>query len=152
MNEPIRTIHDAELALPRTLSAIRTGMSRGLHHGIQLYVSRDLHPIIDLAVGENLPGESLTSDHLLPWLSAGKPMTALAVLSLTEQGLWDLDRPVADLIPGFEAGGKGAITTRHLLTHTAGIDAVALGWPRDTLGRDHRPHLLRSAQSWGCGG
>lgn len=129
MNKAIRTIHDAELALPRTLSAIRTGMSRGLHHGIQIYASRDLSPIVDLAVGENVLGEPLTSDHLLPWLSAGKPMTALAVLSLVEQGLWDLDRPVAELIPGFEAGGKGAITTRHLLTHSAGIDAVALGWP-----------------------
>lgn len=92
-------------------------------------MSRDLQPLVNLAVGENVPGELLTSDHLLPWLSAGKPITALAVLSLVEQGVWDLDRPVADLIPEFAAQGKGVITTRHLLTHTAAIDAVALGWP-----------------------
>lgn len=129
MSDLIDSIPSAQTAIPRTLAAIQTGMERGLHHGMQLFVSQHLRPVVDLAVGENQPGEPLTSDHLMPWLSAGKPITALAVLSLVEQGLWDLDRPVADLIPAFSVGGKESITTRHLLTHTAGIEAVALGWP-----------------------
>lgn len=129
MPDSIQNLSFAENQIPLTLAVIHSGITRGLHLGVQLYVSRDLQPIVDLAVGENQPGEPLTSDHVLPWLSAGKPLTALAIMQLVEQGLLDLDRPVMGLISEFGQGGKETITTRHLLTHTAGIDAVALGWP-----------------------
>ena len=127
--EVIHTFAAAQIDLPQTLAVIQSGIERGLHYGVQLFVSRDLIPVVDLAIGENLPGEPLTSDHVLPWLSAGKPITALAAMQLVEEGRLDLDRPVMQLIPEFGQAGKAAITTRHLLTHTAGIDAIALGWP-----------------------
>ena len=130
VTELVESVISAELRLPRTWAIIHSGIARGLHLGVQLYVSREFQPVVDLAVGENQPGEALTSDHLLPWLSAGKPITAVAVLQLVEEGLLDLDQPVATLIPEFASAGKAAITTRHLLTHTAGIDTVALGWPQ----------------------
>ena len=129
MNPPINSLTAAEHALPLTLAVIHGGITRGLHLGVQLFVSRDRHPLVDLAVGENQPGEALTSGHILPWLSAGKPLTAFAILKLVERGLLDLDRPVMEYIPEFGQSGKESVTTRHLLTHTAGIDAIALGWP-----------------------
>ena len=129
MNPPITTLDAAQRQFPNTLAVIQHGITRGLHLGVQLYVSRELRPVVDLAIGENQPGEALTIDHSLPWLSAGKPMTALAVMQLVEQGLLELDRQVSELIPEFGQQGKGSVTTRHLLTHTAGIEAVALGWP-----------------------
>ncbi len=126
----IDSLERARSELPRTVAVFERGRERGLHLGIQLYVSRDLNTLVDLAIGENQPGEPLTSDHLLPWLSAGKPLTALAVMQLVDEQRIDLDRPVVQLIPEFGQAGKEAITSRHLLTHTAGIDAVMLGWPQ----------------------
>ncbi len=129
MYRSISTLGAAQNRLPQTLAVIQHGITRGLHRGVQLFVSRDRQPVVDLAIGENQPGEALTSEHILPWLSAGKPITALAVMQLVEAGLLDLDRPVSEVIPEFGQQGKESVTTRHLLTHTAGIEAVALGWP-----------------------
>ena len=62
------------------------------------------------------------------WLSACKPVAAVAVGILLDRGMIDLDRPVADWIPDFAMKKKGAITVRHLLTHTAGFRGATLGW------------------------
>ena len=53
--------------------------------------------------------------------SATKGPTALCALLLWERGALDLDAPVADVWPEFAAAGKGAVSTRHLLTHQAGL-------------------------------
>jgi CubicO group peptidase (beta-lactamase class C family) len=53
--------------------------------------------------------------------SATKGPTATCALQLWEQGVLDLDAPVAEVWPEFAAGGKGSVTTRHLLTHQAGL-------------------------------
>lgn len=116
--------------LGQVWTVFEAGRARGLHLGLQLYVSRDHVPLVDVALGENQPGAPLTVDHVLPWLSAGKPITAVAIMQLVEAGQLDLDQPIANQIPEFAQNSKEAITTRHLLTHTAGIDAVALGWPQ----------------------
>jgi len=69
----------------------------------------------DEAVGE------LNNDAILPWLSAGKPIAAVAIAQLWEKGLLEPDDPVARHVPEFATRGKEIITIRHLLTHTAGI-------------------------------
>ena len=66
----------------------------------------------------------------MPWLSAGKPLTAVAVLREVERGRLHLDRPVADVIPEFAKKGKENVTLKHLLTHTAGLDTTPVGWPQ----------------------
>ncbi len=48
--------------------------------------------------------------------------TTLAMRAWDAGGL-DLDRPVALDLRGFGASGKGAVTPRHLLTHTSGLVA-----------------------------
>jgi CubicO group peptidase (beta-lactamase class C family) len=115
--------------LPRTRQAIEAGIRDRLHLGAQLYVSLHGAPQADGAVGENRPGEPLTADHLMLWLSSTKPVTAVALAILWEWGRLDLDDPVAAHIPEFGVHGKEGITLRHLLTHTAGIRMLDVGWP-----------------------
>jgi CubicO group peptidase (beta-lactamase class C family) len=69
-------------------------------------------------------------EHRMLWLSATKPAVAIAVVQLWERGRIGLDDPVAATIPEFAAGGKDAITVRHLLTHTSGIRMLDTGWPQ----------------------
>ena len=116
-------------ALPRTIAAIERGMSNGLHIGAQLYVSRGGQVVADVALGEarleeGRGGVPMRTDTLMLWLSAGKPITAVAVAQLRERGLLDWNDRVARHIPEFAAGGKDGITIRQLLTHTAGFRAI----------------------------
>ena len=53
--------------------------------------------------------------------SATKGPTAVAALLLWERGVLDIDAPVAGVWPEFAAAGKEGVTTRHLLTHQAGL-------------------------------
>lgn len=46
-----------------------------------------------------------------------------AIMQLTEQGLMDLDAPVARHLPEFRGPGKDRVTARHLLTHSSGLPA-----------------------------
>lgn len=115
--------------LPRTATAIRSGIDERLHLGAQLYVSLDGEVQADAALGEDRPGEPLTPDHLMLWLSATKPVTAVAIAQLWERGLLALDDPVARHIPEFARGGKEGVTLRHALTHTGGFRMLRVGWP-----------------------
>jgi beta-glucosidase-like glycosyl hydrolase/CubicO group peptidase (beta-lactamase class C family) len=47
--------------------------------------------------------------------------TTTAIMMLVEDGLIDLDRPVADYLPDFGQAGKGMVTVRDLLSHTGGL-------------------------------
>jgi CubicO group peptidase (beta-lactamase class C family) len=56
--------------------------------------------------------------------SITKPVaTAALILLLQEQGMLDLEEPVAEFLPAFGSGDKSRITLRHLLTHTSGLPA-----------------------------
>ena len=123
--------------LPRTRALLELGIERGLHLGAQLYVSLgmgggggDAGRSVDLAVGERSAGQPMTPDTLMIWLSSTKPIAAVAIARLWEQGLLDLDDPVAKHIEEFAVEGKGGITLRHILTHTAGIRLLNVGWPQ----------------------
>jgi CubicO group peptidase (beta-lactamase class C family) len=129
---------------PRTLRALEEGRAQGWHLGAQVYIrARDRAPV-DWAWGERRPGEAMTTDTLMLWLSAGKPLTALAIAQQWEAGRVDLDAPVTEHIPEFGAEGKGAITPRHLLTHTGGLRtaenlAEALPWDQTIQAICHAP-------------
>lgn len=53
--------------------------------------------------------------------SVSKPMTAIAILQLYENGKIDLDIPIQHYLPDFPKKEKGDITVRQLLNHTSGI-------------------------------
>lgn len=121
-------------ALPRTQAALQDGIEKGWHLGAQLYLSRPsaargVRDSFDLVVGERAPGEPMTSDTLMLWLSSSKPVAAVAVAQLWERGLLDLDDPVVRYIPEFGIKGKEIVTLRQVLTHTGGIRMLNVGWP-----------------------
>ena len=82
-------------------------------------------------------GEPLAPDSLFRIFSMTKPVTASAMMILHDQGLWDLDDPIARHLPEFEAvqvlverkpDGELVLaapdhppTMRELMTHTAGL-------------------------------
>ncbi|MBT5074371.1 MAG: beta-lactamase family protein [Kordiimonadaceae bacterium] len=86
------------------------------------------------SIAGNLP---MAEDNLFRIASMTKPITTVAVMQLVEQGKIDLDRDITVYLPqlsnlqvldGFDADDKpilrpaeGVMTTRHLLTHTAGF-------------------------------
>jgi len=107
---------------------IEEGIQEGLHFGAQVSVSRGGEVLADEAVGMNAPFEPLEEEMMMLWLSACKPVAAVAVGLLLDRGEFDLDRPVAEWIPEFASKKKDRITPRHLLTHTAGIRGATLGW------------------------
>jgi len=81
--------------------------------------------LADLAQGTPVdPGETLFSIG-----SVSKAVTAAAVLQLAERGQLDLDAPVDSYLRSMQVGERcpQAVTTAHLLTHTAGFDERVIG-------------------------
>ncbi len=128
---PMSSLQRLADVLPETASLMAEGVGR-LHPGMQIYVARAGEVVIDDAIGLAHNDEPLTSDHRMPWLSAGKPLIAVALLQQVEAGRVALDAPVATCIPEFAANGKAAVTVRQLLTHTSAIQPVPTGWPRNS--------------------
>lgn len=138
-SNPTRTLPE----LSRTRRHLQDGMDAGLHLGGQVYVSRSVRPIHersaggsaaeftsrDLCIGERQPGQAMSRDTLMIWLSSSKPVTAVALAQLWERGKLDLDDPIALHVPEFAERGKDAVTLRHALTHTGGFRLLNVGWP-----------------------
>lgn len=82
-------------------------------HTDALLVLHDGAPVIEWSVGPDEPIELM---------SATKSVVGLAVGRLLTMGLLDsLDQPVHTVYPEWRQGRKRAITVRHLLTHTSGL-------------------------------
>ncbi|WP_314431001.1 serine hydrolase domain-containing protein, partial [Microbacterium lacticum] len=77
---------------------------------------------------------ALTDRHLFDLASLTKIATAMAALTLVEDGRIDLDEPVAPYLEVGSGLGASGITLRHLLTHTAGMPATSSAW-RDGIAR-----------------
>ncbi|CAG0979207.1 partial Putative D-alanyl-D-alanine carboxypeptidase, partial [Anaerolineae bacterium] len=66
--------------------------------------------------------EPMTVDTVFDVASLTKVVaTTPAVLLLIERGQVQLDAPARRYLPEFDGEGRGAITVRHLLTHTSGL-------------------------------
>lgn len=73
--------------------------------------------------------ETMTEDTIFDAASLTKVIaTTPAIMLLADRALLKIDDPVVGYLPEFGPGGKGAITLRHLLTHTSGL---APGLPRE---------------------
>lgn len=76
-----------------------------------------------------------------PWLentlvnifSSGKPVLAVALLQLVQEGKIGLDALVTDYWPEFAQAGKAAITVRQLLAHRSGVSALGEPLPTEAL-------------------
>lgn len=112
----------------RFQEVVEQGIERKLHLGVQLSLSyREKN--YELACGQSRPGISLDVDTKLFWLSACKPIAAVATLILQQQGRLSIDDPVSEHLSCFTGTGKDQITLKHILSHTAGLKDVRTGWP-----------------------
>ena len=94
--------------------------------------------------------------------SITKTFTAVAVMQLSEQGLIDLDAPANDYLRAFRLlpakEGWRQATTRHLLTHTAGVPEwlhplrmINSGWFAETFPLEQRVPRSLSITRAACG-
>lgn len=106
---------------------VEQAMAAETFPGAVVYVRQDARVVWHHAFGwaaVTPRRRTMRSDAVFDLASLTKPIaTATAVLQLVEHGILQLDHPVADYLPGFEASGKQAVTVRHLLTHTSGLPA-----------------------------
>ncbi|HSM06574.1 MAG TPA: serine hydrolase domain-containing protein [Longimicrobiales bacterium] len=88
--------------------------------GAELLVLRDGETLHHRAYGwkDREAGVPMRTDGIHTIASMTKPVTALAVLMLVEEGSLALDQPVAELLPGFT--GDPRTTVADLLSHTSG--------------------------------
>lgn len=109
--------------------AVADGIRRGLHTCVQVCVLLDGHEYFHGAFGETEPGRALSTEDLMPWRSAGKPLTALLILKHLDAHRIPLSTPLASLLPEAAATDKAAISLMSMLTHTAGFPQIDSGWP-----------------------
>lgn len=77
-------------------------------------------------IGEWYSGGRKASDSTIAF-SSGKPLTAAVIGAAVRLGRLKIDQSVADFIPEFKGTQKAAITIRHLMTHTSGLEATKAG-------------------------
>ena len=116
--------------LATSIAYLEDGMRQGLHIGAQVCVMLRGEIVADFAIGLAREGQPMRSDHRILWLSAGKPLLAVALMQLWERGLVSLDAPVSQYLPEFSQHGKDAVFVQHLLTHTHAYQPPAVDWPR----------------------
>ncbi len=111
-------------ALPYIDAAAREHLRREPAPGLALAVVADgrVAAVRAYGVADLASGAAVTGDTRFLAGSVSKAFTAVALLQLQEEGLVDLQRPVADYLPWFRVrGAETPITLHHLLTHTAGL-------------------------------
>ncbi len=72
-------------------------------------------------------------DTLVNIFSSGKPVLAVVVLQLVQEGRLGLDDPVALYWPEFATAGKQQVTVRQLLAHRSGLAAIGEPLPAPAL-------------------
>ncbi|VTS05421.1 serine hydrolase domain-containing protein [Tuwongella immobilis] len=137
---PRETTRDAAAAGRQQLRVdckriLEASIQAGEIPGAVLLVLHRQETILHEAYGNRaiLPArEPMTTDTIFDLASLTKPIaTATAVMQVWEQGLFQLNDPVAKHWPAFAASGKKEITIEQLLVHTSGLIA-------DNPERDYR--------------
>jgi CubicO group peptidase (beta-lactamase class C family) len=83
-------------------------------------------PVVDLVGGwaDEERTRPWRHDTIVDVYSVGKALLAVLALQLVDDGRLALDQPVAAVWPEFAAGGKGAATVAHALSHRAAVPAI----------------------------
>jgi CubicO group peptidase (beta-lactamase class C family) len=98
---------------------------------------------VHVLVGDDEAGHRWRSDDRENVYSVSKGVCALAVGIAVDEGVLTLDTRVPELLPGLELGaGVEAVTVRHLLTMTSGIDFQWFG-DEPVPGADLAQEMLR---------
>jgi CubicO group peptidase (beta-lactamase class C family) len=106
--------------LQRTVQSILDrAVASGSEKAIQLAAYLDGKLIVDAWAAP--PGLSIDGRTLFPAFSTGKGIAATTIHRLVERRVLSWDYPIAHYWPEFGINGKGGITLRHVLSHTAGL-------------------------------
>ena len=140
------TLMPKPLKPPETVSSLAelesylenlTGHNPDSPSGLSLAVVKDGEIVYQKGFGmadgpKNIPA---TADTVYNTFSMVKSMTAAAIFQLQEQGLLNIDDPVADYLPFFEvqypSESSEIVTIRHLLNHSSGLSnnmPEVIGW------------------------
>lgn len=137
-----------------TIAAIvQDAVERRVFPGCVLLATRHGRPLLRAAYGTTMYGDAgsrpLAPDDLFDIASLTKVFTATAALALHDAGLIALDAPARRYLPGLRAG---AVTVRHLLTHTSGLDlrlsALRAGGPAGIAAAVYAAEPLRPPGSF----
>jgi CubicO group peptidase (beta-lactamase class C family) len=118
---------------------VREVFEASLHDGTELgaavAVTIDGRPVVDLwgGLAEKDTARPWERDTLVNVFSTTKGLTAMCAHRLVDQGLLDLEAPVARYWPEFAEQGKADIRVRSLLDHRAGLPAVKAPLPPEAL-------------------
>lgn len=104
-----------EGSIARAFSQLREAGFSGVIH-----VEQAGQLIFQGASGEKALGAEMTLDAVFDCASVSKTYTAMAILSLAEEGKLSVDDTLSKLLEG-TSSDKAGITIRQLLSHTAGI-------------------------------
>jgi CubicO group peptidase (beta-lactamase class C family) len=72
----------------------------------------------------------MSSSTVMLWRSAGKPITATAVLQTWQSGRLSIDDGLQTFLPETRGTVVSDITIRQILSHSSGLPVIDTGWPR----------------------
>ena len=107
--------------LPELFAELEAQLEMGLHNAASVAVYADGEMLLEYLSAKSGSGLTPTPQPLFRAFSSGKPMAAATVWRLLDAGVLEIDAPVASYWPEFAQRGKGKVTLRHVLTHTAGL-------------------------------
>ncbi|MEC0208143.1 serine hydrolase [Paenibacillus ehimensis] len=115
--------------------------------GASLAVVHQGQTVYQESWGTMSDGSAVTEDTSFLIGSVSKPLTALAMMMLAEEGKLKLDDPIETYIPWFtyQTDSGKSITVRHLLEQTSGISAYDGMKVTDRQDRDQETGIARAA-------
>ncbi|HEY8217025.1 MAG TPA: serine hydrolase domain-containing protein [Acidimicrobiia bacterium] len=115
--------------------AFAAGFSSGVELGASVAVEIDGRRVVDCWGGwaDAARTRPWAGDTIACTFSCTKGLVAIVALRLVDAGALDLDAPVARYWPEFAEGGKSDLPVRYLLTHEAGLSAIARPMPFGSL-------------------
>lgn len=119
--------------------------------GLQVAVIHRGELVVDVVSGlaDARSGIPVTPDTLFFATSTSKGVASAVAHVLVERGELTYDLRVADVWPEFAAHGKGGVTLRHVLLHTAGVPALPYRTTAEDLcDWDLMCRTLEDAEPW----
>jgi CubicO group peptidase (beta-lactamase class C family) len=115
--------------------AFAENFARGGEVGAAVAVTAGGRLVVDLWAGHADAARTRpwARDTIVNVASATKGPTAICAHHLADRGLLDLEAPVATYWPEFAQAGKAAIPVHMLLSHRAGLPAIATSLPTQAL-------------------
>ena len=127
----------------------------GVERGIQVAAYRRGELIVDCWAGaaSAQPGDLVSGETLMPVFSTTKGIAATVLHIVVERAKISYDIPIAEVWREFAAHGKGAITLRQALGHTAGIPQMPTGLGyRELCDWDFMCTAVAESKPWSAAG